>query len=80
MVSRPSQKILPAKRPRTSRDLRAILISREPLYARAHAVVDTAGIKVEAAAKRLTNVIETNVVREKQITKRDRRETRASSA
>jgi XRE family transcriptional regulator, aerobic/anaerobic benzoate catabolism transcriptional regulator len=66
------------------RDLRAILISREPLYARAHAVVDTAGINVEAAAKRLTNVIETNVSRarasEKQPSKRDRRETRATGA
>ena len=35
-------------------ELRNILVSREPLYARASAVVDTAGLSVDAAAARLT--------------------------
>ncbi len=34
-------------------ELRAILTSREPLYARAHATVDTSGLAVEAAADKL---------------------------
>jgi XRE family aerobic/anaerobic benzoate catabolism transcriptional regulator len=34
-------------------ELRNILTSREPLYARASAVVDTAGLNVDAAAARL---------------------------
>ena len=34
-------------------ELRNILVSREPLYARASAVVDTAGLSVDAAAARL---------------------------
>jgi XRE family aerobic/anaerobic benzoate catabolism transcriptional regulator len=34
-------------------ELRNILVSREPLYARASAVVDTAGLNVDAAAARL---------------------------
>jgi XRE family transcriptional regulator, aerobic/anaerobic benzoate catabolism transcriptional regulator len=34
-------------------ELRNILLSREPLYARASAVVDTAGLSVDAAAARL---------------------------
>jgi XRE family aerobic/anaerobic benzoate catabolism transcriptional regulator len=38
-------------------DLRNILVSREPLYARASAVVDTAGLSVEAAAARLTEAV-----------------------
>jgi XRE family aerobic/anaerobic benzoate catabolism transcriptional regulator len=39
-------------------ELRAILASREPLYARASAVVDTAGLSVELAAQRLVEVLE----------------------
>ncbi|HYY85014.1 MAG TPA: shikimate kinase, partial [Beijerinckiaceae bacterium] len=39
-------------------ELRAILTSREPLYARAGAVVDTAGLTVERAADRLVAVLE----------------------
>jgi XRE family aerobic/anaerobic benzoate catabolism transcriptional regulator len=42
-------------------ELRTILLSREPLYARAQAVVDTAGISVEKAAQRLIGVIQANV-------------------
>ena len=42
-------------------ELRTILLSREPLYARAQAVVDTAGVSVEKAAQRLVNVIHANV-------------------
>ncbi len=38
-------------------ELRNILISREPLYARANAVVDTAGLSVGAAAARLEDAI-----------------------
>lgn len=38
-------------------ELRNILISREPLYARAAAVVDTAGLSVDAAASRLIDSI-----------------------
>jgi XRE family transcriptional regulator, aerobic/anaerobic benzoate catabolism transcriptional regulator len=34
-------------------ELRNILLSREPLYSRAAAVVDTAGLSVDAAAARL---------------------------
>jgi XRE family aerobic/anaerobic benzoate catabolism transcriptional regulator len=34
-------------------ELRAILLSREPFYARARATVDTAGLSVDAAAERL---------------------------
>src|SRR5580704_11543635 len=36
---------------------RNILVSREPLYARASAVVDTAGLSVDAAAARLTDAV-----------------------
>jgi XRE family aerobic/anaerobic benzoate catabolism transcriptional regulator len=39
-------------------ELRAILQSREPLYARARVTVDTTGIAVEAAAERLVGAIE----------------------
>lgn len=38
-------------------ELRNILISREPLYARASAVVDTAGLSVDAAAARLIDTV-----------------------
>jgi XRE family transcriptional regulator, aerobic/anaerobic benzoate catabolism transcriptional regulator len=38
-------------------ELRTILKSREPLYARASAVVDTAGLSVDAAAAQLFNAV-----------------------
>ena len=38
-------------------ELRNILLSREPLYARASAVVDTAGLSVDAAAARLIEAV-----------------------
>nr|WP_291849894.1 helix-turn-helix transcriptional regulator [Bradyrhizobium sp.] len=38
-------------------ELRNILVSREPLYARANAVVDTAGLTVDAAASRLVDAV-----------------------
>ena len=38
-------------------ELRTILLSREPLYARAAAVVDTAGLSVDAAAARLNEAV-----------------------
>ncbi|MBV9532030.1 MAG: helix-turn-helix transcriptional regulator [Bradyrhizobium sp.] len=38
-------------------ELRNILLSREPLYARAAAVVDTAGLSVDAAATRLIDTV-----------------------
>ena len=38
-------------------ELRTILLSREPLYARASAVVDTAGLGVDAAAARLIDAV-----------------------
>ncbi len=38
-------------------ELRNILVSREPLYARANAVVDTAGLSVDAAAARLSEAV-----------------------
>ncbi|HEU0149352.1 MAG TPA: helix-turn-helix transcriptional regulator [Bradyrhizobium sp.] len=38
-------------------ELRNILISREPLYARANAMVDTAGLTVDAAAARLADAV-----------------------
>jgi XRE family transcriptional regulator, aerobic/anaerobic benzoate catabolism transcriptional regulator len=38
-------------------ELRNILISREPLYARASAIVDTAGLSVDAAAARLEDAV-----------------------
>ena len=38
-------------------ELRNILVSREPLYARASAVVDTAGLSVDAAAARLVDTV-----------------------
>jgi XRE family aerobic/anaerobic benzoate catabolism transcriptional regulator len=42
-------------------ELRAILASREPLYSRARAIVDTAGLSVEEAADRLYAVIASKV-------------------
>jgi len=38
-------------------ELRTILRSREPLYARASAVVDTAGLTVDDAAARLIDAV-----------------------
>jgi XRE family aerobic/anaerobic benzoate catabolism transcriptional regulator len=38
-------------------ELRNILVSREPLYARASAVVDTAGLTVDDAAERLVDTV-----------------------
>jgi XRE family transcriptional regulator, aerobic/anaerobic benzoate catabolism transcriptional regulator len=38
-------------------ELRTILLSREPLYARASAVVDTAGLTVDNAAARLIDTV-----------------------
>ncbi|WP_370691810.1 helix-turn-helix transcriptional regulator [Bradyrhizobium sp.] len=38
-------------------ELRTILLSREPLYARANAVVDTSGLSVDAAAARLVDAV-----------------------
>jgi XRE family aerobic/anaerobic benzoate catabolism transcriptional regulator len=38
-------------------ELRTILLSREPLYARASAVVDTAGLSVDGAAARLIDTV-----------------------
>jgi XRE family transcriptional regulator, aerobic/anaerobic benzoate catabolism transcriptional regulator len=38
-------------------ELRTILLSREPLYARASAVVDTAGLSADAAATRLIDAV-----------------------
>ena len=38
-------------------ELRTILLSREPLYARASAVVDTSGLSVDAAAARLIEAV-----------------------
>ena len=38
-------------------ELRNILLSREPLYSRASAVVDTAGLSVDAAAARLIDAV-----------------------
>jgi XRE family aerobic/anaerobic benzoate catabolism transcriptional regulator len=38
-------------------ELRNILVSRVPLYARASAVVDTAGLAVDAAATRLIDAV-----------------------
>ncbi len=38
-------------------ELRTILLSREPLYARASAVVDTAGLSIDASAARLIDAL-----------------------
>jgi len=45
-------------------ELRTILLSREPLYARASAVVDTAGQSVDAAAARLLGAVAPMLSRE----------------
>src|SRR6201746_2282880 len=44
-------------------ELRTILLSREPLYARASAVVDTAGLSVDNAAARLIDAVTPAAVR-----------------
>jgi len=46
-----------AEDPSAMAELRNILLSREPLYARANAVVDTAGLSVDAAAARLVEAV-----------------------
>ncbi|GLH78705.1 shikimate kinase [Bradyrhizobium sp. SSBR45G] len=45
-------------------ELRNILASREPLYARANAVVDTAGLTVDAAAARLGEAVKPVIANE----------------
>ncbi|MGJ4958962.1 helix-turn-helix transcriptional regulator [Bradyrhizobium sp. HKCCYLRH2015] len=45
-------------------ELRNILASREPLYARANAVVDTAGLSVDAAAARLGEAVKPVIAKE----------------
>ncbi|CCD99408.1 helix-turn-helix transcriptional regulator [Bradyrhizobium sp. STM 3809] len=45
-------------------ELRNILVSREPLYARANAVVDTAGLTVDAAAARLGEAVKPVIANE----------------
>src|SRR4051812_1989302 len=45
-------------------ELRTILLSREPLYARASAVVDTAGLSVDDAASRLIDTVEPMVAQD----------------
>ena len=45
-------------------ELRTILLSREPLYARASAVVDTAGLNVDEAAARLIDAVEPMVAQD----------------
>jgi XRE family aerobic/anaerobic benzoate catabolism transcriptional regulator len=46
-----------AEDPSAMAELRNILLSREPLYARADAVIDTAGLSVDAAAARLLDAV-----------------------
>jgi XRE family aerobic/anaerobic benzoate catabolism transcriptional regulator len=46
-----------AEDPSAMAELRNILLSREPLYARANAVVDTARLSVDAAAARLLDAV-----------------------
>jgi XRE family transcriptional regulator, aerobic/anaerobic benzoate catabolism transcriptional regulator len=48
-------------------ELRNILVSREPLYARANAVVDTAGLSVDAAAARLEQAVAPVIRNEAQV-------------
>lgn len=48
-------------------ELRTILLSREPLYARASAVVDTAGLTVDSAAARLIDTVAPVVQNEERI-------------
>lgn len=47
-------------------ELRTILLSREPLYARASAQVDTSGLDVEDAARRLTETVAPVVAKQSQ--------------
>jgi XRE family aerobic/anaerobic benzoate catabolism transcriptional regulator len=47
-------------------ELRTILLSRDPLYARAAAVVDTAGLTVEHAAGRLIDTVAPVLTRDAQ--------------
>ena len=47
-------------------ELRTILLSREPLYARASAQVDTAGLNVDEAAQRLADTVEPIVAKQSQ--------------
>ncbi|MGY2047251.1 helix-turn-helix transcriptional regulator [Methylobacterium sp. JK268] len=60
------QAALGAPRPRLPdndsalRELKAVLISREPLYARARAALDTADLTVAETAARLTGLVETH--------------------
>jgi XRE family aerobic/anaerobic benzoate catabolism transcriptional regulator len=51
-------------------ELRNILLSREPLYARAAAVVDTAGLSVDAAATRLIEAVRPVVQEETRLSAR----------
>jgi XRE family aerobic/anaerobic benzoate catabolism transcriptional regulator len=56
-----AQGAAPARLPNNDnalRELRAVLLSREPLYARARAVIDTAGISVAETAAKLTALVE----------------------
>jgi XRE family transcriptional regulator, aerobic/anaerobic benzoate catabolism transcriptional regulator len=43
--------------PTAMQELRAILTSREPLYARAHTTIDTSGLAIDAAAAKLVAAI-----------------------
>jgi XRE family transcriptional regulator, aerobic/anaerobic benzoate catabolism transcriptional regulator len=47
--------------PSAMQELRAILLGREPLYARARTAIDTSGLTIQEAADRLVHVIETNI-------------------
>jgi XRE family aerobic/anaerobic benzoate catabolism transcriptional regulator len=51
-------------------ELRNILLSREPLYARAAAVIDTAGLSVDAAATRLIEAVRPVVQEEARLSAR----------
>jgi XRE family aerobic/anaerobic benzoate catabolism transcriptional regulator len=42
-------------------ELRTILLNREPLYARARAIVDTSGLDMETAADRLIEAVTRNM-------------------
>ncbi|GEP09518.1 helix-turn-helix transcriptional regulator [Methylobacterium gnaphalii] len=54
-------------------ELRAVLISREPHYARAAATVDTSGVPVSTMLDRLTNEIEARMPAARQAPVKDRR-------
>jgi XRE family transcriptional regulator, aerobic/anaerobic benzoate catabolism transcriptional regulator len=49
--------------PTAMQELRAILTSREPLYARAHTTIDTSGLAIEPAAARLVAAVGPGVSR-----------------